>query len=119
MQRVDVPHPVLSIDVAHPPRSPDSVELELEEAWARVRNSGAFRLIKIVHGYGSSGKGGSTREVVRNWAYRHRNRFRAVISGEDYSPFDDSTQLLRKVVGAFRDPDLGQSNPGITVVWVK
>ncbi|MGH7456599.1 MAG: hypothetical protein ACRENG_34945, partial [bacterium] len=77
------------IDVGHPPRSAQQVENELAEALAKVRNSSTRRVIKAVHGYGSHGRGGSTKETVRNWAFQFRRRFRAVINGEDYGIFDD------------------------------
>lgn len=111
--------PLLTLDVAHPPRHPDQVEQELLDAWQRVRNSPGLYVLKVIHGHGSSGKGGSTRETVRNWAFRQRKRFVAVIPGEEYSLFHDETARMRKEVGAFPDPDLDVPNPGITIVWVK
>jgi hypothetical protein len=112
-------HPVHVIDVAHPPRHPDHVEEELMDAWLHVRGSSSLRILKVVNGYGSSGRGGSTREVVRNWAYRNRSRFVAVIPGEEYTLFHDATARLRKEVGDFPDPDLGTSNGGLTIIHVK
>ncbi len=109
----------LTIDVAHPPRPPARVEAELQAALMQVRNSKQWRVIKVIHGYGSHGKGGSTRETVRDWAYRFRRHFRAIINGEDYSIFDDDTQAMRGECGQLGDTDLGASNPGITIFWVK
>ncbi len=111
--------PLLTIDVAHPPRPSSVVESELTDAWSRVRNSDTLRLLKIVHGHGSTGKGGATKEVVRNWAFTNRARFRGVIEGECYSLFDPQTQKMRVEIGLFDDPDLNRSNPGILMIWVK
>ncbi len=111
--------PLLTIDVAHPPRPADVVERELLEAWTTVRNSSSLRVLKVVHGYGSSGKGGTTREVVRNWAFVHRKHFKAVIAGEQYELFNSDVQEMRRDVGQYTDPDLQQANPGITVIWVR
>ncbi len=111
--------PMFTIDVAHPPRSADVVEHELLEAWNRVRNSSALRILKIIHGHGSTGRGGSTRLVARNWAFRNRARFNAVIEGEAYDISDDQTVAMRRAVGQYPDPDLGEANPGITIVWIK
>ncbi len=110
---------LLTVDVAHPPRHPDVVEAELDDAAARVRRSASHRVLKIVHGYGSSGRGGRTREVVRNWAFRRRAGFRSVIDGENYALDDGDTREIRLAVGAYADPDLGGGNRGITIVWVK
>ena len=94
-----------TIDVAHPPRHPDVVETELLEAWSTVRNSPSLRVLKIIHGHGSTGKGGVTKELVRNWAFRNRNRFRAIIDGENYTLFDADVLEMR--------PDVGQDTTSI------
>ncbi len=111
--------PLLVIDVAHPPRHPDQVEHELLDAWNKIRNSSELCVLKIIHGHGSKGKGGSTKNTVRNWAFRRRGRFLAVIPGEEYTPFHDETARMRTNVGAFPDPDLGTPNPGITIIWLR
>lgn len=110
---------LLVIDVGHPPRLPKQVENELEAAFAKVRSSSTLRALKVIHGYGSHGRGGSTKETVRNWAFQFRQRFRAVINGEDYDIFDDDTQEMRGECGQIADTDLGTGNAGITLIWVK
>ena len=110
---------MLTLDVAHPSRPPARVEAELQDAWQEVRNSKQWRALKVVHGYGSHGKGGATRETVRDWAYRFRRHFRAVIDGERYGIFDDDTRDMREECGQSADSDLGAGNSGITVFWVK
>lgn len=107
------------IDVGHPPRSPQQVEDELAAALSKVRNSSTLRVIKAIHGYGSHGRGGSTKETVRNWAHQFRRRFRTVIAGEDYDIFDSATQEMRQECGQMTDADLGIGNPGITLLWIK
>jgi hypothetical protein len=114
-----VDSPILTIDVAHPPRRPDGVEEELLNAWSEVRNSSTLRIVKIIHGYGSKGKGGSTRDVVRNWVFSHKERLRETIDGENYSMHDRTTAAMRMEVGLYNDSDLGAANAGITLVWVK
>jgi len=108
-----------TIDVAHPRRPPKQVEQELDDTLSKVRNHSTWRVIKVIHGYGSSGKGGATKETVRNWAYQRRRHLRAVIDGENYAIFDDDTQEMRAECGPIADPDLGAGNPGVTILWVK
>ncbi len=110
---------LLTIDLAHPPMPPDAVEQELLDAWTDVRNSPDLRVIKVVHGYGSGGRGSRTKEIVRNWVYRNSNKFRGVIEGERYGIYEKSTQELRTALGPFTDVDLDRENPGITLIWVK
>ena len=111
--------PLTTIDLAHPPMSQPEAEVELARAVAAVRNSSYLRILKVIHGYGSSGKGGSTREVVRNWTFRQRRKFRGVIEGEHYSLYDEETRLMFAEVGLTDDPDLHAPNPGITILWIR
>jgi hypothetical protein len=113
------PGPLLTVDVAHPPRHPSVVEEDLAAAIARVRRSNALRVLKIIHGYGSTGRGGSTREAVLNWLYRQRTRVNAIVEGPAYGILDPATAEMRRSVGPYPDPDLGRQNAGITIVWVK
>ncbi len=110
---------LLTIDLAHPPRPPARVEADLEAMLLKVRSSSQHRVIKVIHGYGSHGRGGSTRETARDWAYNFRRRLRAVIHGENYTFFDDDTQKMRDECGKIDDSDLNAANPGITILWVK
>lgn len=111
--------PLYTIDIAHPPRHPARAEEELHDAWQIVRTSPSLHILKVIHGYGSSGQGGSTRTLARNWAFTHRTRFRAIINGEDYTVFDSTTQQMRQETGSFDDPDLTRGNSGILIIWVR
>jgi hypothetical protein len=105
---------VKTIDVAHPPRRPDEVERQLDEALSQIQNSSSIRILKIIHG-----QSGKTKQVARNWAYKKRTRLRVIIYGENYSMFDKLTQEMRTEVGKFSDLDLDNPNSGIIILWVK
>lgn len=113
------PDYLLTVDLAHPPRPPERVEADLETLLMKIRNSNQYRALKVIHGYGSHGRGGATRETVRDWAYGARKRLRATITGENYSIFDDDTQEMRDECGKLDDHDLNSANAGITILWVK
>ncbi len=113
------PNPVMTVDVAHPPRHPDIVESELFEVLRKAQASPVIRILKIVHGSGSQGRENSTKTTVRNFLFRNRLKCRAIINGEEYNLFESVTQEMRKSIGDFTDVDLGKANAGITVVWVK
>lgn len=95
------------------------MEEALLNAWETVRNSPTLRVLKVIHGYGSGGKGGATRESVRNWAFRLQRRFRGIVNGEEYALDDPLTGEIRREIGQYPDPDLTIPNPGITIIWVK
>jgi hypothetical protein len=84
-----------------------------------VARAGKIALLKIIHGYGSSGAGGDIRIAVqkRLRALAEAGQIRACIFGENWSKTDDETwRLLRLQSELKSDSDLGRRNRGITVV---
>ena len=78
-----------------------------------------FAVLKIIHGYGSSGTGGKIRTEVRAYLARQlmQKKLSAVIPGEQFSIFETPTQqLLRTCPDLRRDPDLDRHNNGVTLV---
>ena len=76
-------------------------------------------VLKIIHGYGSSGTGGKIRAAVRKrlWEMQAKKQVKAVIVGEDFSIFNQNTLLAFQLCGTLRrDPDLERRNQGITLV---
>lgn len=75
--------------------------------------------IKIIHGYGSTGKGGGIREAVRRYLGEQKEKgyIRDFIPGEEFSIFSEKTRAAFALCGGLRgDSDLERSNNGITVV---
>src|ERR1039458_6755649 len=80
------------------------------------------RVLKVIHGYGSSGKGGALCIGLRK-SFRLRKKegvIKDFIAGEDFSIFNDTVLDLLEAVPVLRgDPDLGATNEGVTVLWLK
>lgn len=108
--------PMQIIDIAHPPLSPAEAEAVLDNTLRSIVLSPDSRVVKIIHGYGSSGKGGSLKTVVRNWAYTHRDRIREILDGENLSPFNPVVQSLIASCNVTLS-DIGPANEGVTVLW--
>ena len=90
--------------------------LDREMAAAR---QGKLTLLKVVHGYGSSGVGGDIRIAVQRRLHElaEAGQIRACIFGENWSKTDEATwRLLQAEFGLKSDPDLGRRNLGITIV---
>jgi hypothetical protein len=80
------------------------------------------KVLKVIHGYGSSGKGGTLCVGLRkSFLLRKKEKvIRDFIPGEDFSIFDARTMsLLDAVPELHGDPDLNTTNEGITVLWLK
>ena len=76
-------------------------------------------ILKLIHGYGSTGVGGDLRIAIQKRLHElHDNGIiRSFIFGEDWSSSDTQTwDLLKRHPELKSDPDLGRSNHGITIV---
>ena len=75
--------------------------------------------IKIIHGYGSTGKGGRIRTEVRRYLGEQQAKgfVREVIPGEEFTIFSPATLRAFAVCDELRrDHDLERHNNGMTIV---
>ena len=90
--------------------------LEREVALARQRGCS---ILKIIHGYGSTGAGGDIRIAVqlRLRELADAGAIRGCVFGEEWSTSSERVWTLLKSCPELKsDPDLGKRNLGITVV---
>ncbi len=90
--------------------------LEIELASARRHGDS---LLKIIHGYGSTGAGGDIRIAVqkRLRELADAGQVRDCIFGENWAGADETTwRLVQQKPELKKDPDLGRGNQGITIV---
>ena len=77
------------------------------------------RQAKIIHGYGSTGRGGAIRSAVRSElrSYRRRGVIKAFCPGEEFGPFSQGGRdMVFKDPSFKNDRDWARSNDGITIV---
>lgn len=75
--------------------------------------------VKIIHGYGSTGKGGKIRTETRRYleGQKRRGLIRDYIPGEQFSIFDAATRdAFLRCDDLRRDRDLDASNNGVTII---
>ena len=102
------------------PSLDDARRLVLAEI-RKVKREGV-RVLKVIHGYGSTGKGGTLCHGLRkSFALRKREGvIKDFIPGESFSIFNNAVLLLLEAVPEMRgDPDLSATNEGVTVLWLK
>lgn len=90
----------------------------LEQELSSARQRG-HTILKIIHGYGSTGAGGDIRIAVqlRLRECTERGSIRGCFFGEEWSKASESVwSLLQQRPELKGDPDLGKKNLGITVV---
>jgi len=84
----------------------------------KAKSSG-FKALKIIHGYGSTGRGGSLKDALRKSLLRRKKegKIKAFINGERWSIFEaDVSEILSAVPELGSDPDLDNYNEGVTLV---
>jgi Smr domain len=98
-----------------------SVEQARERLQTELRSArqSGVKVLKLVHGYGSSGIGGDLRfslqSTLRQMAQQHE--IGDCIYGENWRTSDQRTwNLLKRMPELKSDSDLGKGNKGMTIV---
>jgi hypothetical protein len=102
------------------PSLDEARRLVLEEI-RKSRREGV-RVLKIIHGYGSSGRGGTLNHgLKKSFALRKKEGvIKDFITGENFTIFNPIVLELLEAVPELRaDPDLSATNEGVTVLWLK
>ncbi len=76
-------------------------------------------VLKLIHGYGSTGAGGDIRIAVQKRLYEmaQDGQIRACIYGENWSKSNEEAwKLLQEHPDLKSDSDVGRANRGITIV---
>ena len=78
-------------------------------------------LLKVIHGYGSSGTGGSIKKLVHQELHelKKRKQISDFLPGEKLSLFEKRTQeLLKDFPELAKDKDMNKCNLGITIIRI-
>nr|WP_297280111.1 Smr/MutS family protein [uncultured Butyricicoccus sp.] len=107
---------IVNLELNHPSvrDMPARIEKELRQARGHQ-----IRVLKFIHGYGSTGRGGKLRPAVRQVLDRvcAAGQIVCYVPGERFSIFDTDTQrALQTCAELRRDPDLERHNNGVTFV---
>lgn len=88
----------------------------------RSARAGGTRVVKLIHGYGSSGTGGKIRvAVAAELANKKRSgEIKEYVRGEDFTPFSESCRKVLDLVPELqKDKDYLRCNQGITIVLLR
>ena len=80
-----------------------------------------IKILKVIHGYGSSGVGGSLKKGVSDYLSQKKKEgfVKDYITGENWNIFNESTRnVLSDYKDLKKDRDLGNRNPGITMIFL-
>ncbi len=107
---------IINLEAGMPNVETAHARLNQELQSARMRGEKA---IKIIHGYGSSGRGGAIKaDTLSMLAQKLRAGYiRGYVRGEEFSPFYESSRKITALLPALtRDSDYSRGNDGITIV---
>ena len=109
---------ILTVIVKEGMPSVEQARARLQTELRTARQSGV-KVLKLVHGYGSSGVGGDLRialqSTLRQMAQQHK--ISDCIYGENWRTSDERTwELLKRMPGLKSDSDLGKGNKGMTII---
>lgn len=76
-----------------------------------------MRCLYIIHGYGSSGKGGAIRVKVRKWldSQLKSGKIKACVFGEEFNVVDDTSRSLNERFSGLEEL-MRIHNHGVTVI---
>lgn len=92
------------------------VEIEIERA-----SLAGTKVIKVLHGYGSHGKGGliflNLRKVLSIW--KKQGKIKDFFGGDKWNMSDHTAlEILKSDKTIYNDEDFNRFNPGITIIVV-
>jgi len=113
-----MPASIYTADIKSDMPTADQALRRVDMAIATGRMAGAA-VVKLIHGYGSTGRGGVIRTQARRRlnGLRARGKVRGFIPGEDFTIFNGETLRAFQACPALRqDSDLDRQNNGITII---
>ena len=99
-----------------PLASEASVRLSQE---IRLAKCSRCRALKVIHGYGSSGKGGALKTACQKLCTERQRSgmIRHFVRGEEFTPFTDAGRKAIDICPQLKtDVDFGRQNDGITII---
>jgi hypothetical protein len=112
------PAPIKIIDLEGGMPQVEEARLRMQRELQIARQQG-YAAVKLIHGYGSSGVGGSLRiELQKELQFlAATGAVRLFVAGEDWRISDEKTwELLKRYPEWKKDSDLGKANKGISIV---
>jgi hypothetical protein len=116
MSRKPAPIKIINLEDGMP--KVEEARLRMQRELQIARQQG-YAAVKLIHGYGSSGVGGSLRIELQKELQRlaGAGSVRSFVAGEDWRISDEKTwELLKRYPEWKRDSDLGKANKGISIV---
>ena len=92
------------------------IEIEIE-----ISKKEGIKVLKVIHGYGSSGVGGEIKKALKNWSKieKRKNLFVEFIRGEEFLneyKMKEVKKICPEIIG---DMDLFHANAGLSLIVIQ
>lgn len=80
-----------------------------------------IEVLKVIHGYGSHGRGGEIKKAVKEYLTlcQRKKEIKFFIRGEEWSDFNEKVRFLQEnYPSLIIDEDIKNINSGITVIYL-
>lgn len=107
---------VVNLERGMPTVEAAMIQLRQSLLTARARR---VMVVKLIHGYGSTGRGGAIRGAVRRElaSRKQSGQLAEFVPGEEFSPFYPGARRAVELCPELRkDEDYSRTNQGITIV---
>ena len=114
------PPPMEEINIEYGMPTVDEAMPLLADRLRRLKKS-CVKAVKLIHGYGSTGKGGRLQKATRTLLDQSKRTglIREFVIGEQWSKFEPRTLvLIDRMPQLYSDQDLERWNRGITIVFL-
>ena len=90
-----------------------NIEIEIDRC-----HSEGVKVLKIIHGYGSSGVGGEIKKALSNWLRikKRSGLIKDYIKGEEWPTSNKAAKIKQEVPELLGDMELYFANPGLTIL---
>lgn len=108
------------VDLEHKRPTVEQARIRLDQSLRDARSQ-KYNVIKLIHGYGSSGKGGAIKADValQLKELKRTKKIQNYVHGENFSCFDEDTRKITYFFPQLKDDrDYSRENAGITIVMV-
>ncbi len=116
MRKNSYQHRVINLETGKPVVEAALAKFKQEISTAQLDK---ITVVTIIHGYGSSGKGGAIRSECRKLLQylESKRNIRCFIPGENFTRKQGQTRaLLRRIPQLTKDDNLNRNNRGVTIV---
>ncbi len=109
---------ILNFESERPTVDEALAKLEIEIELCKKQG---ITVLKVIHGYGSSGKGGAIKKALKTWLVlkKRQKLFKDFVKGEEWNSLSAKAEEIKRICpDIIGDIELYHANAGITLIII-